>query len=124
MDDGQDEASAIDVSEEDAEQKEVEMDFNALIQTTAAGVDDVQVRTVGPTSVTISSAPAFSLVVTGSALSRECGSEDCFQFCEGCCKYLGVCFCCCLESPEKCGDCLEMLQCCIDILKCITCDCD
>lgn len=37
MDDGQDEASAIDVSEEDAEQKEVEVDFNALIQTTAAG---------------------------------------------------------------------------------------
>ena len=38
MDDGQDEAGAIDVSEEDAEQKEVEMDFNtALIQTTAAG---------------------------------------------------------------------------------------
>ena len=32
MDDGQDEAGAIDVSEEDAE-----MHFNTLIQTTAAG---------------------------------------------------------------------------------------
>ena len=51
-------------------------------------------------------------------------SEDGFQFCEGCCKCLGVCFCCCLECPGKCGDCLELLQCCIDILKCITCDCD
>lgn len=37
MDDGQDEADAIDVSEKDAEQKEVEMDFNTLIQTTATG---------------------------------------------------------------------------------------
>ena len=37
MDDGQDEADVIDVSEKDAEQKEVEMDFNTLIQTTAAG---------------------------------------------------------------------------------------
>lgn len=37
MDDGQDEADAIDVSEKDAEQKEVEMDFNTLIQTTAPG---------------------------------------------------------------------------------------
>jgi len=37
MDDGQDEAGAIGLSEADAEQKEVEMDFNTLIQTTAAG---------------------------------------------------------------------------------------
>lgn len=37
MDDGQDEADAMKVSEKDAEQKEVEMDFNTLIQTTAAG---------------------------------------------------------------------------------------
>ena len=37
MDDGQDEADEIDVSEKDAEQKEVEMDFNTLILTTAAG---------------------------------------------------------------------------------------
>ena len=36
MDDGQDEADAIDGSEEDAEQKEVEMDFNTLIQTTGS----------------------------------------------------------------------------------------
>ena len=37
MDDGQDEADTINVSEKEAEQKEVEMDFNTLIQTTAAG---------------------------------------------------------------------------------------
>lgn len=37
MDDGQDETDAMKVSEKDAEQKEVEMDFNTLIQTTATG---------------------------------------------------------------------------------------